>query len=47
MSFECRVIIIGIQPKTLDFGKAVSKEVKAAVKDVSKTIMDVIIASVK
>lgn len=46
-SFECRVIIIGIQPKTLDFGKAVSKEVKAAVKDVSKAIKDVIIASSK
>ncbi len=46
-SFECRVIIIGIQPKTLEFGKAVSKEVKSAVKDVSKAVRDVIIASSK
>ncbi len=46
-SFECRVIIIGIQPKTLDFGKPVSKEVKSAVNDVSKALKDVIIASSK
>lgn len=46
-SFECKVIIIGIQPKILDFGKAVSKEVKTAVSDVSKAIKDVIIVSTK
>jgi hydrogenase 3 maturation protease len=46
-SFECKVIIIGIQPKTLDFGKAISKEVKSAANGVSKAIKDVIIASSK
>jgi hydrogenase 3 maturation protease len=46
-SFECKVSIIGIQPKTLDFDKPVSKEVKASVKVVSKTIKDVIISSMR
>jgi hydrogenase 3 maturation protease len=46
-SMDCRIIIIGIQPKTLDFGKDVSGEAKTAVKDVSKAIKDVIIASAK
>ena len=42
-SFDCKVIIIGIQPKTLDFGKPVSGEVKEAVKSVAKTLEEVII----
>jgi hydrogenase 3 maturation protease len=43
-SFECRVIIIGIQPKTLDFGKDVSKEVKKAVGEVGSMIIEVLTA---
>ncbi len=46
-SFGCKVAIIGIQPKTLDFDKPVSKEVRTSVKVVSKTVKDVIISSGK
>ena len=42
-SFDCKVIIIGIQPKTLDFGKNVSREVIASIKEISKEIKDVMI----
>jgi len=42
-SFECRVIIIGIQPKTLDFGKDVSKEVKKAVGEVAHAIQEILV----
>lgn len=41
-SFECRVIIIGIQPKTLDFGKPVSKEVKKAIGEAAGTIKEIL-----
>ena len=46
-SIGCKIIVIGIQPKTLEFGKSVSKEVSVAVKDVSKTLKDVIINPAK
>jgi hydrogenase 3 maturation protease len=42
-SMDCRIIIIGIQPKTLDFGKNVSREVIALIKEISKEIKDVMI----
>ena len=41
-SIGCRTAIIGIQPKTLEFGKKPSAEVRKAVKLVSSTIRDVI-----
>jgi hydrogenase 3 maturation protease len=34
-SLECDIIIIGIQPKTLEFGETVSEEVKKAVKQIT------------
>jgi len=46
-SIDCKAIIIGIQPKGLDFGKDVSREAKTAAKNVSKAIKNVIIAPVK
>ena len=39
-SLKCKVVLIGMQPKTLSFGKAVSREVKSSVKGVSDAIMD-------
>ena len=42
-SIACKIIIVGIQPKTLDFGKDVSREVSASVKAISKEIKDVMI----
>jgi hydrogenase 3 maturation protease len=41
-SINCRIIILGIQPKTLEFGKDVSKEVSSAVKDVSEAIKEAV-----
>lgn len=41
-SFDCKVIIIGIQPKTLDFGKDVSAEVDRAVNNVSSAVREAI-----
>ena len=35
-SFPCKVIFIGIQPKAIDFGKAVSKAVESASSAVAK-----------
>ena len=37
-SVGCKVFIIGIQPKTLDFGKPVTKEVKESAINVSRAI---------
>ena len=42
-SIACKIVIIGIQPKTLDFGKNVSKEVSTSIKDTTKAIKDVMI----
>ena len=39
-SLRCGVIFIGIQPKSLKFGKDVSKEVKGSVKGISSAIME-------
>ena len=41
-SLKCKILLIGIQPKTLSFGNAVSKEVKSSIKDVSNAIMDAV-----
>ena len=46
-SINCKIVVIGIQPKTLEFGEAVSEEVKATVKYVSNIIKDVIISFAK
>jgi hydrogenase 3 maturation protease len=46
-SFECKMVIVGIQPKTLDFGKDVSSEVKKAVNEVSRAVKDAIINPAK
>jgi len=35
---DCQILVIGIQPKTLDFGCSVCRQVKKSVKDVSDTI---------
>ena len=43
-SFACRVIIIGIQPKELDFGKPMSKEAKKAAGEVASIIKEVLTA---
>lgn len=39
-SLKCGIIFIGIQPKTIIFGKKVSKEVSGAVKGVSAAIRE-------
>jgi len=39
---KCRVIIIGIQPKDIAVGSPVSKEVSGAVKNLSKTIAEIL-----
>jgi len=39
-SLKCSVVLIGIQPKTLKFGEAVSKEVKDTVKEISSAIKE-------
>ena len=41
-SFDCKVLIIGIQPKTLEFGKTISKEVEMSAKNVSEAIREAI-----
>jgi hydrogenase 3 maturation protease len=41
-SFGCKVAIIGIQPKSLDFDKPVSKEIEKAVKEVSNIMLKVV-----
>jgi hydrogenase 3 maturation protease len=39
---KCSIMLLGIQPKNLSFGNAVSKEIKSSVKDVSNAIMDAV-----
>lgn len=41
-SLDCRVLVIGIQPKTLEFGKDPSMAVKQAVKSLTLAIKDVL-----
>jgi hydrogenase 3 maturation protease len=41
-SFPCEVTIIGIQPKTVDFGKPLSKAVADRAKEVAAAIGDII-----
>lgn len=37
-SIDCKIIIIGIQPKSLEFGSSVSKEVMHSIKILSTTL---------
>jgi len=37
-SFDCEILIIGIQPKSVKFGSGLSKEVRRAVKSVAQSI---------
>lgn len=39
----CEVGIIGIQPKNIGFGSSLSKEIGAAVKKISNTILEIIV----
>jgi hydrogenase 3 maturation protease len=39
---DCEIIFIGIQPKTLDFGKPYSAEIKRSVKRVASAIKNII-----
>lgn len=41
-SFKCKVIVIGIQPKRLEFGKPPSKEIIGSTKEVSAAIAGII-----
>jgi hydrogenase 3 maturation protease len=41
---NCRVIIIGIQPKDIAIGRPVSKEIGQAVKKLSEAIAKILIA---
>ncbi len=41
-SIDCRILIIGIQPKGLDFGSLPSKEIRRSVKIISGTIKEII-----
>lgn len=37
-SFPCSVVIVGIQPKTVEFGKALTKEVERSSRETARTI---------
>lgn len=41
-TLKCSIMLIGIQPKSIGFGKPVSKEVKSSVKEVAGAIMDAV-----
>ena len=41
-TLKCAIFVLGIQPKSLKFGMAVSKEVRSSVKEVSDAIIAVI-----
>ncbi len=41
-SLKCKIIIIGIQPSSIEFGKAPSKDVKSAAKEIASAIRDAI-----
>ncbi len=41
-SVNCKIIMIGIQPKVLEFGKPFSKEVKSSALELAKTIAEVL-----
>ena len=41
-SLKCDIIVIGIQPKIIDFGEAVSPQVKKAARAVAQAILDVL-----
>jgi len=41
---NCRIIMIGIQPRTIEFGKPVSKEVAKSIKSTVNIVKDVIIS---
>jgi hydrogenase 3 maturation protease len=46
-SFTCKVIIIGIQPKSLHFGAAPSKEVEESVQQIADAIGDFLVVAKK
>jgi Ni,Fe-hydrogenase maturation factor len=41
-SFKCDVTVIGIQPKTLEFGHQPTKEIKDSVRQVAKALSEVL-----
>lgn len=41
-SLKCDIMLIGIQPKSLEFGKKVSEEVKKSVKEISDAIKNAV-----
>lgn len=41
-SLECRVIIIGIQPKSIEFGKVISAQVKKSITQLAGILKDAI-----
>ena len=41
-SLKCEIIIIGIQPKILEFGETISKEVKKSTKQISDYICQIL-----
>ena len=41
-SLKCSCTIIGIQPKSIDYGSVVSPQVTKAVKDLASTILSII-----
>ena len=42
LSFKCEMIIMAVQPKSLEFNRPLSKEVGAAVKEASRLIGEAI-----
>lgn len=41
-SLKCQIFLIGIQPKTLKFASAISKEIRESAKGVSRAILDAV-----
>ncbi len=41
-SLKCEIIIIGIQPKSLEFGETVSGEVKKSAKQIADVIRQIL-----
>lgn len=46
-SIKCKIVIIGIQPKTLGFGKPMSKTIEASSKKVANIVRETVIQSDK
>jgi len=41
-SIKCEIIIIGIQPKSLEFGEAVSEEIKKSIKQITDVLRQIL-----